>query len=182
MKTQKIEFQVNGQHLEREGGLFEYASNTVDYITAEFTFGEGWDDLDVVRAVFAGGGKVIAVLIEDNKCIIPHEVLRAVGPVKVNLAGSVFEDEKLTDRITTFPVTALIVTKAAIVDDSATPTPTEFEQFVAEVKADADRAEEAVSDAGWMDFYIEDGCLYYEHSLSSEITFSIEDGYLYVDC
>ena len=67
----------------------------------------------------------------------------------VNLVGSISEDDVLTDRLTTYPVLALTVDANAKVCGSNTQpiTPSEYEQFVETVKADADRAEAAKDDA-----------------------------------
>ena len=47
--------------------------------------------------------------------------------------------------------------------------------------ADANRAEQAATQAGWMEFHInDDGHLLYEHVGQLSVTFEIEDGHLYL--
>lgn len=143
MITRTVNLTAQGQSLQLVGEPVEYAANTVRYIYTEVELGEGWQDLDLVRAIFAGAGVVKAMLLIDGKCEVPAEVLTRVGYVKVGLVGSVYEDEVLTDRITTEQTVAVITTEETIVDDGEHITESEFEQFVGKVKADADRAEHA---------------------------------------
>ena len=137
MITKTINFTCYEQDLVLDGEAEEYASNTVNYIEAVFELLDGWEDLDSVRAIWRNRGNVVACVLDHNTCKVPAEVLRETGFVKVNLVGSAFENGELTDRITSCPVIALVVTKAALVDDGSAITPTEFEQFVARVEAAA---------------------------------------------
>ena len=63
--------------------------------------------------------------------------------VRVNLVGSIVTEEEVTDRLTTYSVEALTIDEdVPISGDSSVPiTPSEYEQFVAKVKEDANRAE-----------------------------------------
>ena len=145
MEKQIITFSANEQTLTKTGGVDCYASNTVAYIEARFDLGDNWSGYDSVRAVwfanFVGG--ISTVLDSDGVCIVPYEVLTRKGAVKVNLVGSITDGAVLTDRLTTCPVVALTIKcNAKTEGDNAKPiTPSEYEQFVASVKADADRAE-----------------------------------------
>ena len=150
MESTKITFQANQQDLCKTSGVDVFASDTVSYIEAEFSLGTNWQGFDSVRAMWKFGSDVYATVLDSNgKCIVPWEVLTKRGELKVNLVGSIAEDGELTDRLTTFPIVALIISKIAQVegDNSTPPTPSEYEQFVENVKADADRAEEAEAGA-----------------------------------
>lgn len=162
-------FTANGQELINETAGAKFASNTVDYIEAQFTLGEGWDGFDSVRAIwFTDVANVATVLDFDGCCIVPHEVLTRKRKVRVNLVGSVVESnlegDILTDRLTTYPVVALNVDAVALVDDEEQPiTPTQFEQYVeavqdavAEIK-DIDRA--VLNQDYTLTFYYSDGSI-----------------------
>ena len=150
MEVTKITFQADEQNLVKTGGIDVFASDTVSYIEATFTLGTNWQGYDSVRAMWKFGSDVIATVLDyQGKCIVPWEVLTKRGELKVNLVGSISENDVLTDRLTTFPILALVISKIAQVegDNSTPPTASEYEQFVEDVKADADRAEQAMYDA-----------------------------------
>lgn len=142
MERQAITFSANEQNLIKTGGIDNYASNTVSYVVATFDLGENWDEFDSVRAVFSSDYETVPAVLAHDSCLVPFEVLRYRSTVRVNLVGSVVVAGALVDRLTSFPITALTVTANAKVDNSIAPiSPSEFEEFVAMVKADADRAE-----------------------------------------
>lgn len=152
MEHSIITFQANEQELVKTGGVDKFASSTVAYVEAHFELGTNWDSFDSVRAMWRFGSDVMAtVLAIENGvgvCQAPHELLEKRGELKVNLVGSIVEDEVISDRLTTYPIVALIITKVAMVtSDETEVTPSQFEQFVAIVKDDADRAEDARDDA-----------------------------------
>lgn len=148
MERNIISFSANQQELIKTGGISHYASNVVGYIVAEFDLGENWTEFDSVRAVFKSDYETVPAVLSHGACVIPFEVLKRRSTVKVNLVGSVAESNVLVDRLTSYPITALVVDANATVDNDIEPiTPTEFEQFVAAVKADADRAEAGAESA-----------------------------------
>ena len=134
MNKQIITFEANEQSLVRVGGECHYSSNKVSYVEAHFDLGENWSGYDSVRAVwftdFVPG--ICTVLDNDGVCIVPTEVLENRCLVMVNLVGSIAEGDVLTDRMTTYPIVALVVDAKAKVDGSETApiTPSQFEQFV----------------------------------------------------
>ena len=147
MERQIILFKASDQHLQKIGGISTYASDTISYVYAIFTLGHNWDGFDSVKAVWSKDGNDIAtVLNHDGECEVPSELLRDIGPVKVNLVGSVAENGVLVERLTSFPTKALDVVVKAKTDGNETQpiTPSQFEQFVEIVKEDADRAEQAI--------------------------------------
>lgn len=141
MNKQSITFSASEQTLEKTGGIDNYASNIVSYVEATFTLGENWTGYDVVRAVWESAyAKISTVLDSDHKCVVPAEVLRHKSKVNVNLVGSIVTNDVLTDRLTTYPVHAITVDADARVDSTETQpiTPSQFEQFVEAVHADAE--------------------------------------------
>ena len=151
MDKQIITFSANEQTLRKTGGLDIYASKTVSYIEAHFDLGQNWNGYDSIEAVWWNDyvRPVRTVLDTEGVCIVPPEVLMRKSVVYVNLVGVIASGNTLTDRLTTVPITALTVKyDAQLGAGSTTPiTPSEYEQFVATVKADADRAEDAKDDA-----------------------------------
>lgn len=141
MNKSEITFSANEQSLIKTGGIDNYASNTVSYIEATFTLGENWTGFDSVRAVWESYCAKISTVLDSNyKCRVPAEVLKVKSKVNVNLVGSIVEGNELTDRLTTYPIQALIVDANARVegDETTAVTPSQFEQFVERVHADAE--------------------------------------------
>lgn len=151
MDKQIITFSANEQTLRKTGGLDIYASKTVSYIEAHFDLGQNWSGYDSVEAVWWNDyvRPVRTVLDTEGVCIVPPEVLLRKSVVYVNLVGVIASGNTLTDRLTSVPITALTVKfNAQLGEGTTTPlTPSEYEQFVATVKADADRAEDAKDSA-----------------------------------
>ena len=209
MDRQIIEFSANEQQLVKTGGLDHYAGNVVRYIEAHFDLGANWTGYDSVRAIWRNkrdATKVSTVLNSEGVCIVPFEVLTLRGDVCMNLVGSIVENDVLVDRLTTYPICALTVDVPAMVDgsDPASITPSEYEQFVASVRNDADRAEagaesaeasaqsasdsadraeQVASDAGYMEFHIDDnGHLIYERTSNvDQIDFELVNGHLILE-
>ena len=151
MDKQIITFSANQQHLHKTGGLDIFATKTVSYIEAHFDLGDNWDGYDSIEAVWWNDRTrpIRTVLDTEGICIVPPEVLTKKGEVYVNLVGVISSGNTLTDRLTTHPITALTNKfNAQLGEGTTTPlTPSEYEQFVATVKADADRAEDAKDSA-----------------------------------
>lgn len=151
MDKQIITFSANEQTLRKTGGLDIYATKTVSYIEAHFDLGDNWDGYDSIEAVWWNDRTrpIRTVLDTEGICIVPPEVLTKKGEVYVNLVGAISSGNTLTGRLTTHPITALTNKfNAQLGEGTTTPlTPSEYEQFVASVKADADRAEDAKDSA-----------------------------------
>ena len=144
MEDKIITFSANEQGLQKTGGISHYASDTVSYVKATFDLGTNWQGFDEVRAVFKTPFDTrSAVLNSLGECEVPFEILMHKAVVRVNLVGSIVTEEEVTDRLTTYSVEALTIDEdVPISGDSSVPiTPSEYEQFVAKVKEDANRAE-----------------------------------------
>ena len=184
MEKQTITFKADEQGLVKTGGITNYASNTVSYIEATFVLGANWTGFDSVRAIWANDYRkaFATVLDSDGKCIVPAEVLARTGNVKVNLVGSIASGGELTDRLTTYPILAVIVDANARVegDETKPVTPSQFEQFVAIVKDDADRAETAAGNAdasaGQAEGYADDAEGYMQRAETAAETAETEVG------
>lgn len=144
MEKSIITFSANEQKLIKTGGIECYASNIVSYIEAHFDLGVNWSGYDSVRAVWSNDNNMTAistVLDSNGVCIVPFEVLKTKGIVKVNLVGSISVSDVLTDRLTTFPCEAVKVAAKAKIEGSETQpiTPSQFEQFVAVVISEVEK-------------------------------------------
>ena len=150
MEKKTLYFKADNQSLVGQNVPARFASDTVSYIEAVFDLGENWSGFDVVKAVWSTDFEsVCTVLDSSGACVVPWEVLERVGDVCVNLVGSISENDSLTDRLTTYPVKAIVVdANAAICGSETGPiTPSQFDQFVEAVRSDADRAEEGATAA-----------------------------------
>ena len=151
MNQTYINLTASNQHLSIQGEPLRLASKTVNFVKAHFELGENWDGFDSVRAVWSTDfNKGVSTVLDSlGDCVVPHEILSRAGIVRVNLVGSISEDDVLTDRLTTCLVSAIMVCCNVFVDgtEPQTITPTQFEQFVEAVRDDADRAETASTEA-----------------------------------
>lgn len=136
MEQKTLNFTATGRLLVNKSKCL-MPSNTVNYIEAQFELDEEWQAFDSVRAVWSSNNAIISTVLDgEGKVLVPSEVLAELGNVLVNLAGSNVNGKTLTERLTTFPVLALRVTAEALVAGSETAeiTPSQFEQYVAQVE------------------------------------------------
>ena len=142
MNTVTLHFKADNQQLTALDGLYKLASNTVEYVKAIFTLGENWTGFDVVRAAWYTDFECISTVLDGNgECFVPWEVLSRPEGVTINLYGCDLEEESdgeavLVDRLTTYPVKAILVDVDARVCGSETKpvTPSQFEQYIAIVQ------------------------------------------------
>lgn len=142
MNTVTLHFKADNQQLTALDGLYKLASNTVEYVKAVFTLGENWTGFDVVRAAWYTDFECISTVLDGNgECFVPWEVLSRPEGVTINLYGCDLEEESdgeavLIDRLTTYPVKAILVDVDARVCGSETKpvTPSQFEQYIAIVE------------------------------------------------
>ena len=149
MDRQILNFTANEQILVCDNPI-KISTNKVNYIEARFDLGQNWSGYDSVRAVWFNDFQCISTVLDSQGVtFVPFEVMKRRGNVKVNLVGSISEDDVLTDRLTSYPVVAVIVDCIAQITGANTSpiTPSEYEQFVASVRNDADRAEAGATSA-----------------------------------
>ena len=149
MEKQILNFTANEQILVCENPI-KISTNKVNYIQANFDLGQNWTGYDSIRAVWFNDFNCISTVLDSlGNCAVPFEVMKRKGNVKINLVGSISEDDVLTDRLTSYPVVAVIVDCTAQIAGANTQpiTPSEFEQFAQRVHTDADRAEQSASNS-----------------------------------
>lgn len=143
MDTSTITIYADYQKLTVRSGVMRYASDTVNYVRADFEFGKGWEGFDAIQAVWKSRYDTISVVLdEEGCCMVPQEVLARRSKVQVNLVGFTVDEESMTARLTSYPVLALDVdVKAEIYgNETADITPNQFEQFVGIVADNASSA------------------------------------------
>lgn len=98
------------------------ASGSRNYVEAVFNFSEEWEGL-IKTAVFTKNGFAFHVLLEDNKCMVPAEVLETKGVFKVSVFGG--------DLITVTNAEIHVAASGYAEGGSPTdPTPTIYEQIM----------------------------------------------------
>lgn len=115
MEKDIIKFSVQGEQLERITPLKTYAANTVHYIEAHFTFnGDAWSGYDTLTAVWFNDFYTKGSEIINGVTIIPAEVLKRSGALKINLCADKCENNILVARMTSRPVIALQQVKTRV--------------------------------------------------------------------
>lgn len=150
METSNIKIYADYQRLTVRSGVMRYASDTVNYVHAEFEFGKGWEDFDAVQAIWKSRYDTISVVLDENGCcMVPQEVLARRSRVQVNIVGFTVDEESLTARLTSYPALVLDVDAKAELsgEETAEITPSQFEQYVGMVSASATSASESASAA-----------------------------------
>lgn len=155
-----VTLNFNANHQSLTGSFpFKMSSNTVSYVTAVFNLGDGWnpEDYDAICAAWKTDFyKIMTILDVNGTCIVPHEVLSKKCNVYVNLVAYKSVDDELRERLTTYPLKAITVDAMSVVEgtETADPTPSMFEQYIAEVgtyarnaHADSVSAEESATNA-----------------------------------
>lgn len=141
MDRQILNFTANEQMLTVDEPI-RISTNKVNYIEAHFALGDNWSGYDSVRAVwFTDYQTISTVLDSQGVCRVPFEVMKRKGQVKVDLVGSISENDVLTDRLTSYPVVAVIVDCVAPITGAETSpiTPSQFEQFVSIVEDEVEK-------------------------------------------
>ena len=151
METSNLKIYADYQRLTVRSGVMRYASDTVNYVHAEFEFGKGWEDFDAVQAIWKSRYDTISVVLdEEGCCMVPQEVLARRSRVQVNLVGfTASEEGQLTARLTSYPALVLDVDAKAELSGAETAeiTPSQFEQYVGMVSESARSASESASAA-----------------------------------
>ena len=150
MDTSTITIYADYQKLTVRSGVMRYASDTVNYVRADFEFGKGWEGFDAIQAVWKSKYETVSVLLDDDGCcMVPQEVLARRSRVQVNLVGFTVDGGTMTARLTSYPALVLDVDAKAELSGAETAeiTPSQFEQYVGMVSASARSASESASAA-----------------------------------
>lgn len=114
MTQRIIEFEASGgQDLKRVSPLQIFATGTINFLMAHFTFSDAWAGYNERLAVWYNGSAKEETPIDENGVIvIPREVLEQPGTLKVNLCFNHTDSNGLTARLTSRPVEVLQLVKA----------------------------------------------------------------------
>jgi len=114
MEKQIIEFKASGgQDLKRVSPLQVFATGTVGYLLARFTFSDAWAGYNERLAVWYNGSAKEETPIDESGVIaIPRKVLEQPGTLKMNLCFSCTENGTAARRLTSRPVDVLKLVKA----------------------------------------------------------------------
>ena len=77
-------FNIENQHI-TQAHTKHVVSDSVEYLTSSFTFSEDWDGF-IKTAVFKGENGTYSVLLENDRCTVPHEVIS--GRFSVSVFGT----------------------------------------------------------------------------------------------
>lgn len=115
-----LEFNVEHQHLERIDDNV-IASDSKNYLIANFIFSEDWNGL-VKTALFRKNGHSYGVILENDSCVVPWEVIKP-GTTYVSLFAG--------DLVTT-DIVELKIDPSGYVDpeEIQPPSPTVYEQIL----------------------------------------------------
>lgn len=124
-------------------------SGSVNIYKAEFEFDNTWDGYEKI-AVFSAKNKGQSaysvrreVLLSENSCVIPWEVLEEEGKLKIGVYG-VREDKRLP---TIYTDGEIILDGAEASSEGSAPTPEVVEQLLLDTKENREAAEKAAADA-----------------------------------
>lgn len=113
-----LKFYVHGQRLRMETAVV--ASDTIDYLTAQFLFQtDDWQDT-AKTAVFQGAGETYSVLLTYDRIRAEDHLNLSAGEWTVHVIGTVSGESGTTRRITTTQV-RFMVDDCGAVDGSALP-------------------------------------------------------------
>ena len=109
-----IKITVCGQSI--SGEYSPAASDSIDYISAYFSFTDDWDRLDKT-AQFSQGENTFNVILKNDFCTLPNELTD--GKVLISVFG---QEAGGTKRITTIPF-ELHIRKSGFCSDASSPIP-----------------------------------------------------------
>lgn len=143
MSNYNLNILVNGGEISTNDS--KLTADSVEYITAVFTFDESWDGL-YKTAVFRVGEIVYHAVLENDKCIIPHEALLN-GILYISTFGVLG-----TTRATTTEIPIMVEKSGYVVCEPTAPSPDPYSYFLEEATllkeqttAEADRSEAAAN-------------------------------------
>ena len=148
-----IKLRVKGQELKIiDGKEFVATSDTINYFRCRATFAEDWDsytDRTIYFKNISSGICRAGVFNDDGYCFIPWEVLANTGVIVANAVGVIMDGNDISERLTTFPVTLFVQVEEGqiTVQPNEDPSPTQYEQFIANVQSYSESALTAKFDA-----------------------------------
>ena len=121
-----LEFNVRNQSISRIDNMI-YAEKSINYLEAKFNFlTEDWRDLTKSATFENKKGKIVKdAILNNDKCLVPWEVLEEKGKIEVSVYG-VDINTKITTNIASFNLYDTISGGSATQD----PTPDVYQQII----------------------------------------------------
>lgn len=131
----QLDFNVEEQTLHLVS-LKKVVADSVDYLTCKFTFSEDWDGVTKSATFFPTKGEPYTQILEDDGCVVPHEVIKT--PLfKVSVFGG--------DLITTNKVIVGVVESGYVIGETPKPpTPDVYAQILNKVSESEKNTEDAL--------------------------------------
>ena len=147
-EMKQLIFIISGQTLTRTDEL-EIVSDAIGQFEAVFTFDEWWDGF-TPTAQFTKDGKTIDCILDNDKCVVPPEVLQGGGIFYVN----VFSTDGTGDRKTVNEVAVPLKTSGYKKDGSHSqkPTPTVYEQLLEKLSGNTEMNDDGIVTSPNADF------------------------------
>lgn len=137
MKKRYLDFAVKGQFMAAR--QLSVVADSRNYLMARFTFDADWERLEKTAVFQAATGQVYYVLVRDNMCAVPHEVIQ-VPWFRVSVFGG--------DRLTANRIEITVCQSGyAMGETPPEPTPDIYNQMMEQLAAERKRAEEAAVQA-----------------------------------
>lgn len=130
----KIVINVTGQII-KPAKDYKIVSGLKNFLTCEFRFSDEWDGLTKTALFIAPDGTAYKVLLVDDMCVVPHEVIRAPS-----FGISVYAGDLLTASLYLMAVRESGYTQGV---DPSQPTPDIYNQMI--IAFDAAKAEASAS-------------------------------------
>jgi hypothetical protein len=123
----KLKFTINKQEI--EGCVVDtLASDSIKYLIAEFEFSEEWVELAKTAVFYRDKEHIYNVVLVDDVCVVPAEVLETEGRVYVGVFGNGDDDLRITTTITSLQ---LQEGSWLVGGQPEPPTPDVYEQIMA---------------------------------------------------
>lgn len=121
MEKLTLDFRIIHQSIWLEKKM-RIVSGSKNFVEARFIFSNEWNDL-TKTAIFKRGESVFHVILEDNRCMVPYEVMKDSGEFSVSIFAG--------DLITADSVPVIVI-QSGYEDggEPLPPTPTVYEQII----------------------------------------------------
>lgn len=79
-------FKITGQYLERLDNN-KIITSSKNYFIANFNFDSSWENIEPKTVNFEKDNETISVILSNNQCVIPWEVMTSAGDIKICVVG-----------------------------------------------------------------------------------------------
>ena len=128
----------------------------INITKCEFEFTDDYTSELVKEAIFTYNGTSYKVLILNNECNIPSEVINEQGEVEIGVVAYKIEDNEYIKRFNPTPayISSFMGSIKDKYENSSTPTPSEVEQLEQEIQNGLEEIETVVNQAENLDINI----------------------------